>query len=127
MASAVLDTSALLAFVHGEPGAELVARVIGDSMVSTVNFAEAVTALVRRGSTLDEARDALEVAEFDLVDFDRAQAEAAGDLITRTRARGLSLGDRACIALAVREGVPAFTADRAWKEIKLPAEVRLIR
>jgi PIN domain nuclease of toxin-antitoxin system len=127
VARVVLDTSALLAFVNGEPGSEVVAEVIGDAVVSTVNLAEAVTKLVDRGASLAVARDALAMAEYDVADFDREQAEATGALITKTRPKGLSLGDRACLALAQRENAPAITADRSWSGIDLGVDVRIFR
>ena len=127
MASAVLDASAVLAYVNGEPGAEVVAAVIGDALISAVNLAEAVTKLVERGGTLEQASEVLALAELDVIDFNRALAVQAGGLIAATRAKGLSLGDRACLALAARENLPAITADRVWAALKLGVEVRLIR
>jgi PIN domain nuclease of toxin-antitoxin system len=127
MTSAVLDTSALLAYVKGEPGADLVASLIGDAVISAVNFAEAVTKLVEKGATLDVARMALGVASIEVVDFDRALAERAGALVAKTKVAGLSLGDRSCLALAARERVPAVTGDRAWARLSLDVDVRLIR
>ncbi|HYS47466.1 MAG TPA: type II toxin-antitoxin system VapC family toxin [Xanthobacteraceae bacterium] len=123
MSSVVLDSSALLAFIHGEPGGEAVAGVIGDALVSSVNHAEVVTKLVERTGSLEAARTALGIANVDVVDFDRPLAEQAGAL----RSRGLSLGDRACLALAAREAAPALTADRIWATLELDVEVRLIR
>lgn len=127
VAEVVLDTSALLAFVNGEPGGDVVAEVIGDSMISTVNLAEAVTKLVDRGASLDLAREILGIASYAVVDFDRAQAETAGALVTQTRLRGLSLGDRACLALAQQEQLPALTSDRIWLEVESSVEIRLFR
>jgi PIN domain nuclease of toxin-antitoxin system len=127
MTSVVLDSSALLAYVKAEPGADVVASMIGDAIISAVNFAEAVSKLVDRGATLDIARAALGIATIDVVDFDRGLAERAGALIVKTRRKGLSLGDRACLALAERERVPALTGDSAWSKLDLPIEIRLIR
>jgi ribonuclease VapC len=127
VASVVLDTSALLAYVNGEPGADAVAAVIGDALISAVNFSEAVAKLVDRGGSLERGRAVLGVVDLDVVDFTRALAEQAGGLIALTRSKGLSLGDRACLALAAREGLPAVTADRAWTTISVGVEVRLIR
>jgi len=127
MSSVVLDSSALLAFIHGEPGGEDVAHLIGDAVMSSVNHAEVVTKLVGRTGSLAAARAILGFANVDVVDFDRPLAEEAGALVRHTRPAGLSLGDRACLALAVREGVPAVTADRIWSTLKLEAEIRLIR
>lgn len=127
MAEIVLDTSALLAFVNGEPGGEMVAEVLGDAIISTVNFAEAISKLVDRGASIEVARDALSTADYTIVDFDRRQAEMTGALIATTRKRGLSLGDRACLALAQREGLPVLTGDRAWLELISDIEIRLFR
>ena len=127
MSSVVLDSSALLAFIHGEPGGEVVAGVVGEALISSVNLAEVVTKLVERTGSLDLARAALGMANVDVVDFDGVQAEQAGALVTRTRSRGLSLGDRACLTLAAQEALPVLTADRIWATRKLAVEVRLIR
>jgi ribonuclease VapC len=127
MRNVVLDSSALLAFIHGEPGGEGVAALIGDALMSSVNHAEVVTKLVERTGSPAAARAVLGLANVDIIDFDKALAEQAGMLVARTRSRGLSLGDRACLALAAREGVPAVTADRIWATLKLDVEVRLIR
>ena len=127
MISAILDASALLAFVKGEQGAEFVASLIGEAAISAVNFAEAVSKLVEKGATIDLARVALSVANIDVIDFDRELAEQAGALIAKTRSSGLSLGDRACLALAARERVPAVTGDRVWAKLGLGIEIRLIR
>lgn len=127
MASVVLDTSALLAFVHGEPGGQMVARLIGDAAMSAVNFAEAVTKLVNRGASLDQAKHVLSFAEVDIIDFDRRQAEATGALVSRTRSQSLSLGDRACLTLAMELGLPAVTADPSWKSLGVNVTVQVIR
>jgi PIN domain nuclease of toxin-antitoxin system len=125
--SVILDSSALLAFIQGEPGGDVVAGVVGEALMSSVNLAEVVTKLVERTGSLEVAKTALGMANVDVVDFDRPQAEQAGLLATHTRSHGLSLGDRACLALAMREAAPALTADRIWAKVKLEVEVRLIR
>jgi ribonuclease VapC len=127
MAEVVLDTSALLAYVSREPGREVVEAVIGNACISAANWAEAVGRLVDRGGSLESVRAALSIAPIDVVDFNQSLAETAGALITRTRTKGLSLGDRACLALAAREGLPAITADRAWADLDLGVSIRLIR
>ena len=127
MSSVVLDSSALLAFIQGEPGGDVVAGVVGEAVMSSVNHAEVVTKLVERTGSLEAARTALGMATVDVIDFDVAQAEEAGALVTHTRSRGLSLGDRACLTLAAREAAPVLTADRIWATLKLDVEVRLIR
>jgi PIN domain nuclease of toxin-antitoxin system len=125
--SAVLDASALLALLFGEPGAEAVAEAIADgASVSPVNLAEAATVLVRRGrdaeGILATVREQVEVEAFTAED-----ALAAAELHPHTTRAGLSLGDRACLALARRLGVPALTAEQAWDKLKLDITVEVIR
>jgi ribonuclease VapC len=127
MASAVLDASAVLAVLNDEPGAELVAAVLDDALVSTVNYAEVVAKLVERGSTYTQAQAALRSIALTTVDFDIALARRTGALRAETIRRGLSLGDRACLSLAEREGVPAITGDRSWVGAISSVEIRLIR
>lgn len=127
MASAVLDSSAVLAVLNDEPGAELVVPVLSDALVSTVNYAEIVAKLVERGGTLTRAQDALQSIALTTVDFDIGLARRTGALRAETMRRGLSLGDRACLSLAEREGVPAITGDRNWVGSVSGVEIRLIR
>lgn len=127
MASAVLDASALLAVLNAEPGAEIVVSVLGDAVVSAVNYAEVVSKLVERGADAAVAREAVASINVVVIAFNSALAERTGALRAQTRRLGLSLGDRACLALAEREGVPAITSDRSWVGAVSNIEVRSIR
>lgn len=127
MTSVVLDTSAILAYVNGEPGADDVAAVMGDAVISAVNYAEAVTTLVKNGMSLPLVRTTLGIAGLEVVDFDRGLAEVTGAMFPKTKPFGLSLGDRACLALAGRKGVHAMTGDRIWSELGAEFKIRLIR
>jgi ribonuclease VapC len=127
MASAVLDSSAVLAVLNGEPGADKIAEVLTDALLSTVNYAEVVAKLVERGTSLVEAKTALQSIALTTVDFDIALAQRTGELRAETRKQGLSLGDRACLSLAEREGVAAITADRSWIGSIAGVEIRLFR
>ena len=127
MSRVVLDSSALLAVVNNEPGFEIVAETIGEAIISAVNHAEVVTKLVDRLGSLEIARKALGFADVEVLDFDRGLAEDAGALVRQTSVSGLSLGDRACLALAAREGAPVLTSDRTWSGVNIGVEVRLIR
>ncbi|HTC07021.1 MAG TPA: type II toxin-antitoxin system VapC family toxin [Xanthobacteraceae bacterium] len=127
MASAVLDSSAVLAILNAEPGADLVIATLDDALLSTVNYAEVVTKIVERGGTYKEAEAALQLITATVIDFDLALAQRTGALRAETRKRGLSLGDRACLSLAEREGVPAITGDRSWVGAVSSVEVRLFR
>ena len=127
MAEVVLDASAVLAYLNGETGADRVAPFIGNARISTVNVAEVEAHLLSRGGKIDDVRAVLELVALEIVDFDRGQADTTASFAAPTRAQGLSLGDRACLALALRDGLPAVTADRAWQQTNIGVKVQLIR
>jgi ribonuclease VapC len=126
---AVLDASALIALMLREPGAEKVETILNDSAVSAVNLAEVVGFLARNGAAAPVIRQMIDAVESEVVPFDAELAFAAGLLVPATRAAGLSLGDRACLALARRLGVKALTSDTAWPRIAaaVRVEIELIR
>ena len=119
MTSVVLDASAVLALIREEPGADRVAPYIGSAAISAVNLQEVVNDLLLSG--LDEAtiRELLEELRLDVRSHDVAAAYAAAALHAQTRQYGRGLGDRSCLALAVQLDVPALTADREWKKLKI--------
>ena len=123
----VFDSSALLAITFQEAGADTAAESLAGGMVSAVNVAEVVTRYIDRGASRDEARRWLQDLGLAVRPFDEASALEAGLLREQTRDEGLSLGDRACLALGMREDVPVLTADRAWAQLDLDVSVRLIR
>jgi len=125
--TAVIDASALLAMLQGEPGAERVAEVLNDATISAVNLSEVVAKLTDNGVTSDAARATLESLSLNVIAFDTGQAVEAGLLRRSTRALGLSLGDRACLALAARTGRPAMTTDRHWARLEIAVNVDVIR
>ncbi len=127
MPSIVLDSSAVLAHLNGERGAERVAEHLGDALICAVNLAEIVTKLVERGAALSLIRPALSRYGLSAVAFDEDLAERTGALRAQTKPFGLSLGDRACLALAQRSNLPVLTADRMWKELGLSLDVRILR
>ena len=117
MSSCVLDSSALLALLLAEPGADIVAGYFPDACISAVNLAEVIAKLCERGMPPRDARLAVANTGIDVVAFDEDQAQHTGASRATTRSLGLSLGDRACLALAHSLGVPAVTADRIWQQI----------
>lgn len=125
--AAVLDSSAVLALLWGEPGAEIVAASVQVARVSAVNLSEVVARLVDRGMAPAEARQAIRELELRVDVFDTELAIEAGLLRAATRAHGLSLGDRACLALAARLEAEALTADRAWSRADVGVDIHLIR
>lgn len=127
MASSVLDASALLALLQGEPGAEAVAAIAGDAVVASVNLAEVLGKLLEFGQPRDAALRAIGQTAVQIVAFDAGMAIDAGEMIPAGRRAGLSLGDVACLAVARRLGLPAYTGDRSWTRHDFGVEIRLIR
>jgi PIN domain nuclease of toxin-antitoxin system len=123
----VLDASALMAVLREEPGAAAVEAVVDHAVISAVNLSEVQAKLVERGTASDLAWSSLIDLDLEVIDFDAAQARVAGDLRSLTRAQGLSLGDRACLALAQALGLPAMTADRAWAGLEVEIKIRTVR
>ena len=123
----VVDSSVVLAVLLGEPGASLVEQSLGGAMISTVNLAEVATKQLASGVDLETARQEFDELGIEVVDFTRGLAEDAAALAASIKALGLSLGDRACIALARRENLPALTADRAWRDVDVGVRIELIR
>jgi PIN domain nuclease of toxin-antitoxin system len=123
----VLDASAVLALIHDEPGAEQVEAVLGDAVMSAVNWAEVAGLLDARGLPAAPLRETVEALGIELRGFGREDADETGALYAATRNAGLSLADRACLALARMLEAPALTADRAWLDLDVGVEVRWVR
>lgn len=128
MNSYVLDASALLALLKGESGSERVVEAItGGASISAVNFSEVVGKLRDGGMPEEAIHESLDPLELDIVQFDRKLAYRAGLLLPFTKKAGLSLGDRACLALAQHLNLPALTTDRIWNGLLPAVTVQLIR
>jgi PIN domain nuclease of toxin-antitoxin system len=123
----VLDSSALIAVLEDARGADIVEAVLDQSIMSAVNLAEVATKMVSRGSLFTDLEDVIWSTAVEVIDFSDSAAFDCARLWTLGRPRGLSLGDRACLALARTYGVEAYTADRAWAALDLGVAVRLIR
>lgn len=123
----VLDASALLAFLHEEPGGERVSPVLEGAHVSAVNWSEVLQKSLQRHVDIDGMQQEFIEVGVTFEAFTPQQAETAARLFTRTRDHGLSLADRACLALAMDRGLPVMTADRAWAGLGLDLEVDVIR
>jgi len=116
----VLDASAILAVLNGEPGEKKVIPILAESAISSVNLSEVAAKLLETG--MDEASALLAVSVLgigEIVDFTEALAWEAARLRPLTKQYGLSLGDRACLALSIKLNVSAVTADKEWAKLKL--------
>jgi len=129
MTAVVLDSSAVIAALLGEPGHDVVEPALDDGVISTVNLCEVVGHFARRGAAETRIRAMLDQLKMERVAFDEGLAYEAGLLFPLTRPAGLSLADRVCLALARRLGLRALTADRAWRSVSaaIGVEVELIR
>ena len=131
--TAVLDASALLALLKGEPGAERVAEALErGAYLSAVNLAEVLSKLADWGEDPAEAQARMAQvgllgAAVEVLPFTGEDALEVARLRALTRAHGLSFGDRACLALARRLGLPALTVERAWAELDLGIPVEVLR
>jgi len=123
----VLDASAALAVLFQEPGQEVVAPLLPGCAVSAVNASEVLAKLQQLGASPERAEQTFSALHLEVLPFERPHASEAANLTPLTRARGLSFGDRACLATARLLKVPALTADRNWRIPKLGVVVRSIR
>lgn len=129
MNKVVLDASAVLAWLFQEAGADQVFPVLeaGSGVMSSVNYAELVGKLIDQSMPVEIIRETLFDLELEVVHYDAEQAFETGVLRTTSKAFGLSLGDRACLALATIKKLPVMTADSVWLNVSVPTEVRSIR
>jgi len=124
----VFDASAVLAAIFEEPGADRIEALWaeGDNLLCAVNYAEVVAKLAERGMGIAEIATVIEGIPLDIIPFDRRSAHQAGLLRPQTKALGLSLGDRACLALGMVREARVVTADRGWKKVK-GVDVEVVR
>ena len=124
----MLDASALLALFNQEPGCEtLTGELLNEAIASTVNLAEVHSKLVACGGSSNGAWEHVTSVVREAVPFTAEHAKLAGDLVSQTRPLGLSLGDRACLALGISLNAPIYTADKSWKKLKVGAPIHSIR
>lgn len=128
MSESVLDASALLAALQGERGSEkLTPDFLSTAKISTVNVAEIQTKLVSRGIAREDAWESIVRAVGEIVPFSPEHAKMAGDLVAETHMLGLSLGDRACLALGFLTKAAVYTTDSSWAKLKLGIRIHVIR
>lgn len=127
MSKYVLDASALLALLQQEPGAEIVAAVLQNAFVSTVNWSEVIQKALVQGIETDDMQSDFEVMGVKIMPFSVSQAELAAQIWKKSKSLGLSLGDRACLALAVDQQAIVLTADSAWAKLDTTVKIQIIR
>jgi PIN domain nuclease of toxin-antitoxin system len=128
MPNYVIDASALMALFQEESGSDKVAQAVKDgAAISTVNLSEIASKLNELHTPQTLIQDAINGLELTIVDFNAEFAYKVGLLRPLTRHLGLSLGDRACLALAQHLNLPALTSDRLWKELSLGIAIEVIR
>lgn len=127
MSEVVLDASAVLALLNDEPGGEKVASALEGAIIGTVNLSEVMAKLVESGVPAPQAISVIEELELEVIPFDTHLAFQAGALRPLTKPLGMSLGDRACIALGLHLTLPVLTAERTWQSLSLPVPVHTIR
>ena len=126
MSAVILDASALLAMLRGEPGGKKVEGALADARMSVVNMAEVASHYHRLGMPNELVDQMLRPLPVTLVKADAELCWEAGRLRAVTAEAGLSLGDRFCLALAKRDKLAAWTSDRKWKEVADAAEVKVV-
>ena len=124
---AIADASAILALLKQEPFGTLDPKRLFRATISAVNLSEVLERLCSGGLSESEAEEAVAELSLRVADFDEPQARLAAYLRPQTHRVGLSLGDRACLALGLHLGSPVITADRVWASLDTGVEVVLIR
>jgi PIN domain nuclease of toxin-antitoxin system len=119
----IADASAILALLKQEPFNKVEPRRLFRATISAVNLSEVLERLCAGGLSQLEADEAVAALNLHVVDFDASQARLAAYLRPRTRPAGLSLGDRACLALGSMLGHPVVTADRVWASLDVGVEI----
>ena len=127
MSRVVIDASALLALLFEEAGHEVVSEALSHGIMSAVNLAEVVSRLFFLGADEETAQNRLSDLPIEIVPFTAEHAYRAGQLRIITNSKGLSLGDRACLATAEDLKLPVLTSDKSWSLLKLTIPVQVIR
>ncbi len=127
MSNVVLDTSVMVAYVYKEKGGDGAKNYLYDAVISTVIYSEFLYVMIDKGFTLDELEKFINYFGIEIIDFDEQQALIAAELAQKTKSKGLSFGDRACLALAIYKKIPVVTADKIWSKLDIGVNIKLIR
>ena len=125
--TSVVDASAVLAVVLAEARGDAMLPHMHKAFMSSVNLAEAVSKLTERGATPEIAWSQLQRLKLNFVDLDIELARSAGEMRVATKPFGLSLGDRACLALGRVKGLPVITTDRDMARVEVGVEVKVFQ
>jgi PIN domain nuclease of toxin-antitoxin system len=124
----ILDASALITLLSEERGCEIVASILTRSVMSSVNIAEVAKFLIeKKGLNREEVYNIIQSLIETIIPFDTNMALISADIIPQTKSIGLSLGDRACLALALSTGYEVYSADKIWSQLKLDCKIIIIR
>lgn len=115
----LFDASALLALIQQENGYEQLEDVVANAVISSVNLSEVISVLARSGMPKDVINETINSSITDVIPFSRNEAIFAGELITKSKKLGLSLGDRACIATSIVYNLKLYTTDQIWQKLEL--------
>jgi PIN domain nuclease of toxin-antitoxin system len=123
----VLDASAVIAVVKLEPGSDKVADVLDRAVISAVNFSEVITSLGNQGMPMPRILEVLRLLRLEVLPYEEQQAVLTASFRAVTKSAGLSLGDRACLALGRLLAFPVMTGDTVWAKVDVGVDVRLFR
>jgi PIN domain nuclease of toxin-antitoxin system len=127
MNEVILDSSALLALIKKEPGAEIVEKLIGNVIMSSINLSEVAATLLDSDMSVEECQECIEPFIEKIIAFGKEESFSTAALKKLTKHKGLSQGDRACISLGLSTGYPIYTADKVWAQLDLNCIINLIR
>ncbi len=127
MKPVVLDASAILASIYFEKGYDLVDKHLTDALVSTVNLTEVIENMLSKEISMHDVKNIITKLPLVIIDYNQEHAFIAANLRKETRHKGLSLGDRACLAIAKAEKLTVLTADKAWEKLDVGVKIQVIR
>lgn len=128
MSKIVLDASALIALFAKENGYQLIKKYMKDGVISSVNIAEVYKYCIEiQGLAEEDAKTLIKLSDIKIIDFCHEQALISANVIHKTKTYGLSLGDRACIALAMLKNYSILTCDRIWQKLDLNIQFIIAR
>ncbi|MDJ0903849.1 MAG: type II toxin-antitoxin system VapC family toxin [Xenococcus sp. MO_188.B8] len=127
MSAIVFDSSVVIAILKQEQGFSTAEKSLSDALISTVNLAEVATYLARNSVPSNTIQEVLASFPIQVVPFDESLAIQTGCLYPSCKHLGLSLGDRACLALAISRKLPVLTADQVWSKLNLRIPIQVLR